>query len=61
MLRYVEYERKLKKLQVELVKLQTWVINNNERVIVVFEGRDAAGKGGAIRRLTETNKPTTHA
>ena len=55
--RYVDYERKLKKLQVELVKLQSWVINNNERVIVIFEGRDAAGKGGAIRRITEKINP----
>jgi len=52
-LRFLNYEKKLKKLQVELVKLQTWVMNNNERVIVIFEGRDAAGKGGAIRRITE--------
>ncbi len=52
-LRFINYEKKLKKLQIELVKLQTWVINNNERVIVIFEGRDAAGKGGAIRRTTE--------
>ena len=56
-LRYVDYEKKLKKLQVELVKLQSWVINNNERVIVIFEGRDAAGKGGAIRRVTEKINP----
>ena len=51
--RYIDYEKKLEKLQVELVKLQTWAINNNERIIIIFEGRDAAGKGGAIRRLTE--------
>ena len=56
-LRYVDYEKKLKKLQVELVKLQSWVINNNERVIIIFEGRDAAGKGGAIRRITEKINP----
>tara|TARA_R110001583_G_scaffold92210_1_gene234574 strand:- start:2516 stop:3310 length:795 start_codon:yes stop_codon:yes gene_type:complete len=55
--RYVDYEKKLKKLQVELVKLQSWVINNNERVIIIFEGRDAAGKGGAIRRITEKINP----
>ncbi len=52
-IRFLDYEKKLKKLQIELVKLQTWVINNNERVIIIFEGRDAAGKGGAIRRITE--------
>lgn len=56
-LRYVDYQKKLKKLQVELIRLQTWAINNNERVIIVFQGRDAAGKGGAIRRLTERINP----
>ncbi|WP_117882994.1 polyphosphate kinase 2 [Aureibaculum luteum] len=56
-LRFINYEKKLKKLQVELVKLQTWAIQNNERIIVVFEGRDAAGKGGAIRRITERINP----
>lgn len=55
--RFVNYEKRLKKLQVELVKLQTWVLQNKERVIVVFEGRDAAGKGGAIRRITERINP----
>ncbi|PHR69377.1 MAG: polyphosphate kinase 2 [Lutibacter sp.] len=52
-IRYIDYEKKLEKIQVELVKLQTWAIANNERIIIIFEGRDAAGKGGAIRRLTE--------
>lgn len=56
-LRYIEYERKLTKLQIEVIKLQTWAIKNNERVIVLFEGRDAAGKGGAIRRITERINP----
>ena len=56
-LRYIDYEKKLEKLQIELIRLQTWVINNNERVIVVFQGRDAAGKGGAIRRITERINP----
>jgi len=56
-IRFVEYEKKLKDLQVELIKLQTWVIQNKKRVIVLFEGRDAAGKGGAIRRLTEKMNP----
>ena len=56
-LRYIEYERKLVKLQIEVIKLQTWAINNNERVIILFEGRDAAGKGGAIRRITERINP----
>ncbi|MET2985099.1 polyphosphate kinase 2 [Aureibaculum conchae] len=56
-IRFINYEKKLKKLQVELVKLQTWAIENKERIIVVFEGRDAAGKGGAIRRITERINP----
>ena len=56
-LRYIKYEKKLKKLQVELIRLQTWAINNDERIIVVFQGRDAAGKGGAIRRITERINP----
>lgn len=56
-LRYVDYERKLKKLQIELIRLQTWAINKDERIIIIFEGRDAAGKGGAIRRITERINP----
>lgn len=56
-LRYVNYEKKLKKLQVELIRMQTWAINKNERIIVIFEGRDGAGKGGAIRRITERINP----
>lgn len=56
-IRYVDYERKLKKLQVELIRLQTWAIEENERIIIIFEGRDAAGKGGAIRRITERINP----
>jgi polyphosphate kinase 2 len=50
-LKQVRYETRLKDLQVELVHLQTWVIKRHERVCVLFEGRDAAGKGGAIRRI----------
>jgi len=56
-IRFVDYEKRLKKYQIELIKLQTWVIKNNKRVIVIFEGRDAAGKGGAIRRVTERMNP----
>lgn len=56
-IRYVDYEKKLKKLQVELIKLQACVIDKNERVIIIFEGRDSAGKGGAIRRITERINP----
>lgn len=46
------YEKELKKLQIELAKLQKWVKANGLRVVVVFEGRDAAGKGGTIKRIT---------
>ncbi len=53
----IEYENELKKLQVELVKLQQWVAKNNKRVAVIFEGRDAAGKGGNIRRFMEHLNP----
>ena len=56
-LKTVEYEAELKKLQIELVKLQQWVSKNNKRVAVIFEGRDAAGKGGAIRRFMEHLSP----
>lgn len=56
-LRYVDYEKRLAKLQVELIRLQTWAIENNERIIILFQGRDAAGKGGAIRRMTERINP----
>lgn len=55
--RYVDYEKKLEKLQVELIKLQSWTIQNDKKIIVIFEGRDAAGKGGAIRRITERINP----
>ncbi|MFP4332193.1 MAG: polyphosphate kinase 2 [Campylobacterales bacterium] len=47
------YEKELQKLQVELVKLQNWVKEKNKKIIIVFEGRDAAGKGGTIKALTE--------
>jgi len=53
----LQYEDELKKLQIELVKLQQWVQKNNKRVAVIFEGRDAAGKGGSIRRFTEHLNP----
>jgi len=56
-IRYVDYEKKMKKLQVEIIKLQACNIENNERIIVIFEGRDSAGKGGAIRRITERINP----
>lgn len=55
--RIMNYESKLKKLQVELRKLQEWVEKSNEKVVIIFEGRDAAGKGGAIRRITQHLNP----
>ena len=51
------YLSELRDLQVELLKLQQWVKNNGERIVVLFEGRDAAGKGGSIRRFTENINP----
>jgi polyphosphate kinase 2 len=52
-----KYEKELRRLQAELCKLQDWVKFKGVRVIVVFEGRDAAGKGGTIRALTERVSP----
>ena len=52
-----EFEDELRKLQVELVRLQTWVKATGARVIVVFEGRDTAGKGGVISRITQRVSP----
>jgi polyphosphate kinase 2 len=51
------YERELERLQVELVKLQEWIRVRGLKVIVLFEGRDAAGKGGAIKRITLSLNP----
>ncbi len=51
------YFRELFRLQGELVKLQDWVVHTGERVVVIFEGRDAAGKGGAIKRITQRLNP----
>ena len=52
-----KYEKELRKLQAELCHLQDWVKHKGLRVIIVFEGRDAAGKGGTIRALTERVSP----
>ena len=49
----VIYNNELRLLQIELVKLQRWISKNNKRVAIIFEGRDAAGKGGNIRRFME--------
>ena len=51
------YERDLAKLQIELVKLQEWIKLKGLKVVVIFEGRDAAGKGGVINRITESLNP----
>ena len=51
------YERELLRLQEELVKMSEWVKDSGARVVVIFEGRDAAGKGGAIKRITEHVNP----
>ena len=52
-----KYNQKLQNLQIELVKLQDWVIENGKKIAIVFEGRDAAGKGGTIKRITEKLNP----
>jgi polyphosphate kinase len=52
-----EYEAELRKLQIELCKLQEWIRYKGLRIIIVFEGRDAAGKGGAIKAITERVSP----
>lgn len=51
------YEKELQRLQIELVKLQEWVKLKGLKVVVIFEGRDAAGKGGVIKRITEALNP----
>ena len=56
-LRILNYENTLKKMQEELIKLQQWVENEGEKLVIIFEGRDAAGKGGAIRRITQNLNP----
>ncbi len=52
-----EYEKELRRLHVELVHLQRWIVHQNAKVCIVFEGRDTAGKGGVIKRLTERVSP----
>jgi polyphosphate kinase 2 len=53
----VDYDKEHARLQVELVKLQEWVKHEKLKVVIIFEGRDAAGKGGAIKRITESLNP----
>ncbi len=52
-----EYEREKRALQIELLKLQLWIKETGQKVLIIFEGRDAAGKGGAIKRFTEHMNP----
>jgi polyphosphate kinase 2 len=52
-----KYAVEFRRRQEELIKLQSWVIEKNKKVVLIFEGRDAAGKGGAIRRITEYINP----
>lgn len=53
----LQYEYELEQLQIELVKLQQWIAKTKQRVAIIFEGRDAAGKGGSIRRFAEHLNP----
>ena len=55
-----EFEKELAKLQVELTRMQTWVKDKGARIIVIFEGRDTAGKGGVISRITERTSPRVY-
>src|SRR6201993_5015122 len=52
-----EFEKQMAKLQEELVKVQLWVTHKGLKIVIVFEGRDAAGKGGVIKRITERVSP----
>lgn len=56
-LRLIKSEEEFHALQAQIIKLQKWVITKNKKVVIIFEGRDAAGKGGAIRRITEHINP----
>ncbi len=53
------YERELRRLHIELVKLQEWIKHEGRKVVLIFEGRDAAGKGGVIKRIIEPLNPRT--
>lgn len=56
-IRYTKYETRIEKLQVEMLKVQKWATTQGQKVVILFEGRDAAGKGGAIRRIVEHLNP----
>jgi polyphosphate kinase 2 len=53
----IEYEQELKRLQIELLKMQNYIKETGQKVLMIFEGRDAAGKGGTIKRITEHLNP----
>src|SRR3974390_1620419 len=53
----IEYLRNLLRLQAELIDLQDWVLHTGAKIVVIFEGRDAAGKGGVIKRITQRLNP----
>jgi polyphosphate kinase 2 (PPK2 family) len=53
----VKYQNELKNLEIELVKLQEWIKSKGLKVLVIFEGRDAAGKGGVIKRIANPLNP----
>lgn len=57
MMKGSDYEEEMELLQIELVKMQTWVQKSGDRLVIVFEGRDAAGKGGTIKRFIENLNP----
>jgi polyphosphate kinase len=52
-----QYDKELARLQTELVRLQEWIVQDGVKIVVVFEGRDTAGKGGVIKRITEKTSP----
>lgn len=56
-IRFAKYEKRLARLQEEMIKLLNWTVENKKKIVVIFEGRDAAGKGGAIRRISENLNP----
>jgi polyphosphate kinase len=56
----LEYLEEMEQLQEEMIKLQNWMIDSDKRVLIIFEGRDAAGKGGTIKRFTDSLMPRYH-
>ncbi|MFC2176352.1 polyphosphate kinase 2 [Bacteroidota bacterium] len=58
--RYADYDNQIKDLQAEMIKLQAWIMSNNKKAVIIFEGRDAAGKGGAIRRIAAHINPRAY-